>query len=347
MHKLIFTGHKDRLTCFIARISSSSPVLLLIICLCFIILTGCSSPSKTPSKITGFYFDTIISVTIYDRTDDQLLTECMDLADYYEKLLSPNIEESDVWKINHSNGSFVTVNEDTLNLLNTALDYARLSDGLVDPTIGSLSQLWNFGSENQAIVPRQKLIDDALIHVNYNSIIIKDNQVMLNDPETRIELGFIAKGFIADKIKEFLLSKGVTSALINLGGNVLAIGSRPDGTPFHIGIQKPFDKSGTPALTLELSDISIVSSGNYERYFIKDEKLYHHILSTSTGYPAKSGLSQVTIISPHSVDGDALSTLCFILGYEKAASLLENFPNIRAVFITEDGQLLYVNFSES
>ncbi len=332
---------------FSHKIFCSFPALFSIICLCSALFTGCSSPADTPVRATGFYFDTIITVTIYDQGTDFLASKCMALADHYEKLLNPNIEGSDVWNINHSEGTFVTVDNDTLSLLSTALDYARLSNGLVDPTIGSLSQIWNFGSDNQKIIPDQELIIHALTHINYHSVVISDNQVKLNDPEAQIELGFIAKGFIADKMKEFLLSEGVTSALINLGGNVLAVGSRPDGMPFRIGIQKPFSDSGNSALTLDLSDTSIVSSGNYERYFVKDGKLYHHILSTSTGYPVESGLSQVTIISSYSVDGDALSTLCFILGYEKAVSLLENFPDIRAVFITEDGQLLYVNFNES
>lgn len=318
-----------------------------IMCLCSMLLAGCSSPHTASAKATGFYFDTIISVTIYHQGSDRLATKCMELAEHYEKLLSPTIEGSDVWNINHSNGSSVTVDKDTLNLLNVALDYARLSDGLVDPTVGSLSQLWNFGSDNQEIIPDEELILDALTHVNYHAIVIQDDQVMLRDPSAQIELGFIAKGFIADKIKDFLLSEGVTSALINLGGNVLTIGNRPDGTPFRIGIQKPFSDSGTSALTLDLSDVSVVSSGNYERYFEQNGKLYHHILSTSTGYPVESGLSQVTIISSSSVTGDALSTLCFILGYEKAASLLENYPDIQAVFITKDGQLLYVNFDMS
>lgn len=317
--------------------------LTAILCLCPVLLTGCSFSSAQAAKATGFYFDTIISVTIYDRNSDQLADKCMELAAHYEKLLSPSMEGSDVWNINHSNGSFVSVSDDTLSLLGTALDYARLSDGLVDPTIGSLSQLWNFGSDNQAVVPDEKLIINALTHIDHHNIVIENHQVMLKDPGAQLELGFIAKGFIADKMKEFLLSEGVTSALINLGGNVLALGNRPDGTPFHIGIQKPFSDSGTTALTLDLSDKSVVSSGNYERYFMQDEKLYHHILSTSTGYPVESGLSQVTIISDSSTDGDALSTLCFILGYEKAASLLENYPDVQAVFITEDGDILFAN----
>lgn len=320
-----------------------SPVYMI---LCSTFLSGCGrlSDRYEPFQRTGFYFDTVISVTLYEPDSERLLDECMELAEYYEKLLSANMEGSDIWKINHSTGHPVTVNDDTLTLLHAALSYARLSDGLVDPTIGSLSGLWNFGSDNQEIVPDPQLIRQALTHVDYRMIQIKDNQVTLADENAQIELGFIAKGFIGDKIKEFLISKGVTSALINLGGNVVALGSRPDGTPFHIGIQKPFALSGTPALTLDLSDISVVSSGNYERYFEKDGTLYHHILSTNTGYPVESGLSQVTILSSHSIDGDALSTLCFILGYEKAALLLENYPDIQAVFLTGDGDIHYIHF---
>jgi len=239
----------------------------------------------------------------------------------------------------------VPVSEDTLTLLHTALDYAALSDGLVDPTVGALSQLWNFGSDNQEIIPETEAVDSALLHVDYRFVEIKGNEVRLTDPEARIELGFIAKGFIGDKIKEYLISRNISSALINLGGNVVALGGRPDGTPFHVGIRNPFGEAGEPLLVLDASDISIVSSGNYERFFDKDGRRYHHILSTETGEPAESGLAQVTILSSDSASADALSTLCFILGYEKAASFLEAYPEVQAVFVTTDGEVLYSNMS--
>ncbi len=321
-------------------------LIFILYILPFSFLMGCGSAFVENSPVTanGFYFDTVISVTVYEGGSEELLAQCMELAEYYENLLNPNVEGSDLWNINHSMGQAVTVDEDTLELLEIALKYARLSDGLVDPAIGPLSRLWNFGSGNQEIVPSKQQIEEALSHVDYHSINIKGNQVTLSDPMARVELGFIAKGYIGDKMKAFLLSQGVSYALINLGGNVVAVGGKPDGTPFHIGIQEPFAPSGTAALTLDISDLSVVSSGNYERFFEKDGKLYHHILSTDTGYPAKSGLSQVTILSADSVDGDALSTLCFILGYEKALSVLEDFPDVQAVFITDEGDISYVNF---
>lgn len=318
---------------------------ILLSAACMMIVSGCGNfSSKEPLKATGFYFDTVISIALYEGGSEDILDACMELAAYYDTLLSPNIEGSDIWKINHSLGAAVEVEEDTLTVLKTALSYAQLSDGLADPTIGSLSSLWNFGSGNEQIVPSAEEISAALSHVDYHTVIIEGSRVTLTDPEAQIDLGFIAKGFIGDQMKAFLISKGVSSALINLGGNVVTLGSRPDGTPFCIGIQKPFADAGTAALTLDLTDISVVSSGNYERYFEKDGVYYHHILSPKTGYPAESGLSQVTILSPSSIDADALSTLCFLLGYENACLLLKEYPGFQAVFITTDGEIHYFNF---
>lgn len=319
------------------------PLLLLALLLC-LPLTGCTAKQE-PISATGFYYDTVITITLYRGGNEEILGQCMELAASYENLFSAHKEGSEIWQINHSNGAYVTISDDTSLLLSTALSYAALSDGLVDPSIGPLSSLWNFGSDNQEFIPDNSQIQDALEHVDYTQVTINGNQVCLSDTASSLDPGFIAKGFIAEKMKEFLLSKGVSSAIINLGGNVVAVGSRPDGTPFRIGIQKPFSPAGVSALTLELSDTSIVSSGNYERYFIKDDILYHHILSPRTGYPAESGLSQVTILCENATDGDALSTLCFLMGYEKAAALLQkNFPDVQAIFITQDGEILYHNF---
>ncbi|MBQ8598311.1 MAG: FAD:protein FMN transferase [Lachnospiraceae bacterium] len=308
-----------------------------------LLLTGCRKAPVTFSD-TGFYFDTVITVTLYDNGSQEILDRCMNLAAEYENLLSTTVSGSDIWNINHSRGSYVTVSDETAKLLDSAIAYSRLSDGLVDPTIGSLSSLWNFGSDSESCLPDDTAIAKALSHVNYENISIKGNQVALTDPEASLDLGFIAKGYIGDQMKAFLEAEGVTSALINLGGNVVTVGSKPDGSPFRVGIQDPFSQSGTAALVLDLSGKSAVSAGNYERYFEIDGTRYHHILSTQNGYPADSGLTQVTIICDESARADALSTLCFILGYEKAASLLENYPEVKAVFITEDGEISYVNF---
>lgn len=303
---------------------------------------GCSY-SREPASRTGFYFDTVITITIYNPEDAAFLDECFELADTCENMLSKTVTGSDIWNINHADGKPVTVQEDTSYLLNAAISYARLTDGKIDPTVSKVSALWNFQdaahSGTQTAIPSAQSLDEALSHVDYRCIQINGNTVTLTDPHAELDLGFIAKGYIADRMKSLLQSRGVKSALINLGGNVLALGNRTDGAPFQIGIQKPFAPEGTAATILSVSDISVVSSGNYERYFKKDGKIYHHILDTKTGYPVWNNLSCVTVLSKSSMEGDALSTTCFILGLEKGMELIESLPDTEAVFITDDGSL--------
>ncbi len=317
--------------------------LSLILILPLPLIQGCQNAAINPVTVQGFYFDTVVSLTFYEndlQKADMLKQECMKLMQLYEDRFSRTKKGSDIWNINHSKGAPVTVSTETILLLEKALYYAELSDGLVDPTIGTLSCLWNFGTSNEKKIPSKEEIQAALSHVDYQTVKIQENQVTLADPEAIIDLGFIAKGYIADLLKEYLQSQNVQSAIINLGGNVLTIGSKPDGSPFQIGIQKPFSDTGTALLSLPVVNQSLVSSGNYERYFIKDRTVFHHILSTRTGYPADSDLSQVTIISNSSVDGDALSTLCFILGSEKGHSLINSIPDTEAVFVTSDNQII-------
>lgn len=324
-------------------IKSAKILLLITIFTIVCFLSGCQPASPQPVSRTAFYLDTVITITIYDISPsegEKLLDQCMTLVENYENILSKTIEGSDVWNINHSAGVPVTVHEDTASLLSTSWDYAAQYGGVIDPAIGTLTDLWDFSEASNHLVPSPDEITEALSHVSYTNIILSGNQVTLADPECRIDLGFIAKGYIADRLREYLLSQHVDSAIINLGGNVLTIGTKPDGTPFQVGIQNPFDDRGTTALVLSVTNCSVVSSGNYERYFEVDHILYHHILSTKNGYPADSGLSQVTILSANSVDGDALSTLCFILGYEKSRVLIDSLPDVEAVFIFESGELL-------
>ena len=190
-------------------------------------------------------------------------------------------------------------------------------------------------------MPPSSAIEAAVKTVDYHGVTLdtENNTVLLQNRDAKIDLGGIAKGYIADRMKELLISRGVQNAIINLGGNVLVLGNKPDGSAYHIGIQKPFAEEGTPLAELPLSDASLVSSGIYERYFEKDGKLYHHILNPATGYPVLNNLLGVTIRSPLSVDGDALSTICFALGLNDGLALIESIPDTEAVFITDDYEL--------
>lgn len=301
-------------------------------------LTGCGA-SQEPIVRTGFYFDTVIRITIYDSNKEDCLDTCFELAQKYENMLSPTVEGSDIWKINHSNGEPVEVSDETVMLLETALLYCDITDGLIDITIEPLNELWDFHTKEQ--VPSAEDISEALNHIDYNNILIDGNTVNILDPKASVSLGFIAKGFIADKIKEYLISHDINNAIIDLGGNILAVGSKPDGSPFKFGIQKPFDEHGTPIAMLSVTDKSLVTSGVYERCFCQNDILYHHILNPIDGYPVRNNLLSVTILSDSSVMGDALSTSCFVLGLEDGMKLVESLEDVEAVFITDDYVLHY------
>ena len=307
--------------------------LALILFLAMIPLTGCSN--QNPISKTGFYFDTVITITLYDKNQENLLDECFAMADRYEHLFSATLPDSDISRINAAEGEPVTVSDETIELLEKGITYGDLSEGRFDITIGALSTLWNF-SENSGNIPDQVDIDQALQTVDYHEIQIDGNTVTVTNPDTRIDLGGIAKGYIADRMKEYLGKQGVTCGIINLGGNVLVIGSKTDGTAYTIGIQKPFADTGTAIASLKIANQSLVSSGVYERYFQIDNNIYHHILDTNTGYPYDNDLLGVSILCDSSVDGDALSTTAFSMGLSHGLDFIESLPDTEAIFITED-----------
>ena len=317
--------------------------MLLLSFLSAVILTGCGKTDDPVSK-SGFYFDTVITVTIYEtdsRTErETLLNECLSLCEEYEHLFSRTIEGSDIYRINHANGQPVEVSEETASLLETALYYSRLTNGTFDCSIAPLSDIWDFHRKDTA-VPSGQDIAEACSHVDYRKILLRGNTVTLTDPEMALDLGGIAKGYIADQLKAFLVSEGTGSALINLGGNVLAVGSKPVGTAFRIGIQRPFADASDSIAAAALNDQSLVTSGIYERCFEENDILYHHLLDPAGGYPFDNGLYSVTILCESSAEADALSTSCFGLGMEKGMELIESMDDTEALFITEDYQLHY------
>ena len=320
-------------------------VLILVITLIFSqLMCGCSK-SNEPLTKSGFYFNTVISVTIYENASEKDLDECFQLAEQYENYFSNTIPDSDVSKINDAGGTPVTVHDETIELLETGIAYGNLSEGRFDITIGKLSDLWDISTKalleetDASMIPSDADIKVALATVDYRNIKIDGNEVTLLDADARIDLGGIAKGYIADRMKEFLNEKGITNGFINLGGNVLALGGKPNGGTYTIGIQKPFAQDNSAIASVEVTDETVVSSGIYERNFTVDGTLYHHILDVTTGYPYDNGLAGVTIITKNSVDGDALSTTCFSLGLEDGMALIEELEDTEAIFITTDNEI--------
>lgn len=319
--------------------------LLLFSCLlllsCF--LCGCGSDKKdSPITRSGFALDTFITISIYNNEDTALLDECFAICDAYEKQLSRTIADSDIGRINAAGGQPVHVSAETIDLLQKGIDYGELSDGRFDITIAPASGLWDFTSGHPAL-PNDSAIQAALPLISYRNIVLdKEAQtVTLTNAGSSIDLGGIAKGYIADRIKDYLIAKGVTSAIIDLGGNILTVGSKPDDSGFLIGIKEPFSETGDVLTGVLVRDKSVVTSGTYQRCFRIDGVLYHHILDPETGYPADTDLSSITIISDGSADGDALSTICILLGLKDGLAFIESLPNVEAVFVTKDNELYY------
>lgn len=302
--------------------------------------TGCSGLARKPLSYTGVALDTVISIQIYDSHDEDLIRTCQSMCEEYEAKFSRTIETSEVAQINAAAGAPVEVSDDTVKLIKKGIYYGEMSDGAFDITIGSVSSLWDFKAEEPA-PPAPEAIAEAVKHVNFRKIMIDGNTIKLLDPSAKLDLGAIAKGYIADRLKEYLRKEGVRHALINLGGNVLAIGGRQDGSPFQIGVQKPFDESGNYITAIALNNKSVVTSGTYQRCFVKDDILYHHILYPSSGNPCNNGLNSVTIITDSSLTADALSTTCFLLGPEEGMRLVNQLDNVDAIFINTDNEITY------
>lgn len=308
------------------------------------LLSGCGKTYE--SYITsGFFFNTIITITILEPVSEDIADECLAIAEKYENYFSTTITDSDIYKINHADGVPVTVHDETIELLELGIAYGELSGGRFDITVGRLSDLWDISTKallektDASMIPSDADIASALLSVDYHNIRIEGNEVTLLDSNTKIDLGGIAKGYIADKMKAFLNEEGITNGYINLGGNVLALGGKEDGSPYTIGIQTPFASDNSAIASVEVADLTVVSSGIYERNFTVDGTLYHHILDTKTGYPYNNGLASVTIITKHSVDGDALSTTCFSLGLEDGMALVERLEGTEAIFITTGNEI--------
>lgn len=315
--------------------------------MCTAWLAGCSKKVADPVTRSSFLLNTFVTVTLYDSEDQTILDGCMTLCSDYEKLLSRTLEGSEIYKLNHRRPGerTITVSEKTAQVLSEGLEYCRMSRGAFDITIEPLSSLWDFTGKTPHVPPEEEIEAD-LKKVGYENVLLDGRQVTFLNDETTIDLGAIAKGFIADQMKAYLEENGVKSAVINLGGNVLCVGKRPDGSPFKIGLQRPYATHTETVAALKIDDMSVVSSGVYERHFVENGVNYHHILDPATGYPYENGLTQVSIISPRSVDGDGLSTTCFALGLEEGTRLIESMDQIYGIFLTEDGELHYTRGAE-
>lgn len=343
-------------------------------------LSGCGSTGTWSGySKQSFYFDTICEITIFDLdpayfddltednfedTSNALITDAFKLMSEYEKTLSRTIDGSDIDRINKASGEATAVNEETLQVISKGIGFGDLSGGVFDITVGKASALWDFHEsleEGGTEVPSAEALKEASGYIDYKAISIDEasGTVRLDDPEMMLDLGGIAKGYIADRVSEYLRGLGVTSGIVNLGGNIEVIGGKAgslgasleEQSDFSLGIRDPLDETGGLLGIYPGRDVTIVTSGTYERFIEVDGVKYHHILDPETGWPVDTDVLQVSVIAGagHSADCDGLSTVCLALGSDKGTELIKGlaesgeFGPLEAIFVTTDGEIIYTN----
>lgn len=307
------------------------------------IFVGCSKNNKSsePLSQSELLMGTVVTVTLYDSNNQEILDKVFNKVKDLESILSINENGTLVDEINAEAGiKPVKVDEDTYTIVKKGIEYSKLSNGLFDISVGPIVKLWNIGLPD-AKVPTQEEIDEKLPLIGYNDIELNetDRTIYLKRKGMMIDLGGIAKGYTADVISDILTEEGVKSAIIDLGGNVFTHGKKINGDDWKIGIQNPFSERGGIVGTLTTSNKSIVTSGIYERYIEKDGVKYHHILSPYTGYPYDNEIAGITIVSDISADGDALSTSVFAMGVEEGMKFVNSIDGIDAIFVTKDNKV--------
>lgn len=299
------------------------------------------SNNETPFTKEFYCLGTINRLTAYGENAEIAVLEGEQRLAVIDDKMSVFKDYSELSRINKSAGTqYEKVSEDTYYVIKSAIEYCEILKGTFDPTIKPIVKLWNIGKENFRI-PEQSEINNALKLVNYRDILFNEENcsIKLKNKNQNIDAGGIAKGYAADEVKRIFKKYEIKSGLIDLGGNIFALGNRIDDTPWKIGVQNPFNKRGDFVGILQVKNKSLVTSGNYERYTIVDGKKYHHIIDPRTGYPSESGIVSSTIVSNLSIDGDGFSTGIFILGLEKGMELIESTYGIEGIFITENKEI--------
>lgn len=288
--------------------------------------------AQEPQTATLFVFDTVVQLSALCSKD--LMDQLTDRCNYFEGKFSRTVEGSDIWNINHAHGAPVAVADETAEVISDSLEYSKASNGLFDITIGAVSSLWDFDAGTK---PDDAAIQAALPHIGYDRVRVDGNTVTLTDPDAMLDLGGIAKGYITDDLIAMLREGGCEQASLSLGGNVYVLGKSYDGDEWNVGVQDPNGSENQVIATVRAEDKSLVTSGLYERSFTQDGVLYYHILDPKTGYPVKTDLESSTVESDRSVDGDAYSTILFLLGHDRALELLNSDERFEGLLVNDQG----------
>ena len=308
--------------------------------------TAIAAETPDPNKKTtgiGFYFDTVVSLSLWGAPEG-LMDEIWAACARYEQLLSKTIDASDVSRINKAMGQTVTVDPETWEILRRAKEISAMTDGAFSITIAPVTALWSFTDTVSNMVPTDEARLKMLPLVDDQKIALGENNTVTLPDGMEIDLGGIAKGYIADKVADIIREKAY-AGIVSLGGNVYTVGKKPDGSAFSVGIKDPHNPAASKAI-IYTGDGTVVTSGTYERGFSFGGERFHHILDPKTGWPSQSDLVSATFVMDSSMTADALATACIVIGSEKSLALAKELQ-LDAMFIDKDGQAFFTEGFEA
>ncbi len=322
-------------------------IVALGICIGIILsFAACSKEEEAVNK-QAFKMDTLVEVKAYGPKAGEAIDAVFHRIDEIEQMASPSLETSDVSKINLAAGKeYVKVHSEIIKMIKTAVTYSALSDGAFDITVGPLIKLWGIGTADEKI-PSESEIKEVLPLVGYENISINeaDSSVKLLKEGMSVDMGGIAKGYAADESVRILKDYGVKSAIINLGGSsIYTLGQKPDGSLWSVAVKHPRDDKNSYAFIINMPEQALSTSGDYERFFIKDGKRYHHILNPFNGYPAEAGVMSDTIVISSDIPdsnmlADILTKITFVSGVDKGFKIIDGIPGVECAAITTDGKI--------
>ena len=316
-----------------------------------ILFTGCAERREAAQQMlenqkmenrheaTTFAMDTVMTFTVIHEDGDEIIIDAEQEIRRLENLLSVTVESSDISKLNAAAGKeALDMQIDTQVLLAKGKELGEKTGGAFDIAISPIVKAWGF-TEEEHHVPTQAELDALLPVTDPSDVILDAGKAYLQKEGMAVDLGGIAKGYASDKVSELLKEKGVESAIVSLGGNVVGIGRKPDGEKWEVALANPLDANDYCGL-ISIEDKAVVTSGGYQRFFEENGRKYHHIIDPATGYPAESGLLSVTIISESGTEADVLSTALFVMGLEDALEYWQKNGGFEAIFITEAGEVI-------
>lgn len=309
-------------------------ISLVFLVLCFFMI-GCDTVEKQHfmGSTQGSYY----SIIYFDEQNRDLHHEFDSIFEEVESSLSLWDENSIIRRVNR-NDSTVVLNKIFIDNFNYAMKAAELSDGYFDPTVGPLVSAWGFHYK-EGILMTAEIVDSLKQLVGYRKVKLENDKIIKENPNMTLDFNAVAQGYTTDMIAYFLVSKGIENFLVDVGGEILAKGTKPKGEPWKVGIEKPAHDKDSDRIVqeiVEIKDKSIVTSGNYRKYVEKNGKRYSHSINPMTGFPAENNMLSATIICDNTAWADCLASVCMLVGVEKAMEILETQNDVKAFFIFEE-----------